>query len=316
MTRVLRMKRNAPWLRTGRNYRPTATTTPDLDTIRLQLALVTALAEPVRDDFHENQPRDPRTGKWIHVGGKPWEGFADSQAMHAMPDGSLSPERSALHQRIVAGTLTGIEPSASPVAMFLGGGPASGKSTLLGVHPAKGPIVAADDIKGELPEFRDMVEAGEAHKAAPFVHNESTAIADQVVAKAEAGHISFTLDGTGDSSYARMHAKTSAARAAGHRVDAVYVTVPTDVAVGREKLRAKETGRVVPETVTREKHASVSGVWRKSIENGDFDTAELWDNRGKVPVLIASKNDGGTLSVHWPEMYQEFLDKEHEYGPG
>jgi predicted ABC-type ATPase len=311
------MKRNAPWLRTGRNYRPTATSAPDLDTIRLQLALVTALAEPVQDNFDPDEVRDPHTGKWIRVGeAGPWDEFADSEVMHTMPDGSLSPERAALHKRIVNGTLAGTEPSASPVAMFLGGGPASGKSSLLGVHPAKGPIVNPDDVKGELPEFRQMIEAGQEHKAAAFVHEESSALSKTIVARAQSEHLNFTLDGTGDSSYAKMHAKTSAARAAGHRVDAVYVTIPADLAVERAKIRAKETGRVVPETTIRETHASVSGVWRKSIENGDFDTAELWDNTGKVPVLIASKNDGGTLSVHWPEMYQEFLDKEHEYGPG
>ena len=49
----------------------------------------------------------------------------DSLAEHSGPDGSLTPERRALHEKIISDALAGAERSARPVATFMGGGPAT-----------------------------------------------------------------------------------------------------------------------------------------------------------------------------------------------
>ncbi len=68
----------------------------------------------------------------------------DSIAAHTR-DGKLTAPRRALHEKIVRGALAGHSKSAAPVARFMGGGPASGKSTVMkGDH---GVLIDADGIK-------------------------------------------------------------------------------------------------------------------------------------------------------------------------
>jgi HK97 family phage portal protein len=304
----------------------------DLDAERMTVLLREGLnghsktAEPDDDQLYENfamtlraafdpkEARDPHTGEWIGIGGgEPWNQFTDSLEAHAGPDGGLTPERQALHSSIISETMAGSKPSEHPTALFLGGGPAAGKSVLLKSKPIDtGVIINPDDYKPKLPEYHQMIKAGESKGAASFVHEESSGLAKQATRQAQDEHKSYTLDGTGDSSYDKMHSKIAAARAAGHRIVGRYVTVDTNVAYQRAEKRALKSGRHVPESYLRETHASVSGVFRRLIEHGDLDEAELWDNNGATPILVASKEAGADLAVHWPDLYQKFLAKEHE----
>jgi predicted ABC-type ATPase len=245
---------------------------------------------------------------WIHVGGSIEE--------HS-PGGKLTPERQALHDRIIAKTLAGTSRSAHPTATFMGGGPASGKSEMLKMRPAKGVIIDPDAIKAQLPEYQSMLDAGD-KSAAAYVHEESSAIAKKIVAEAVAGKRDFTLDGTGDGDYAKLAGKVEAARKSGYLTHGQYVTVHTDTAAERAAKRGARTGRVVPETFLRETHAGVSGAFRQAVEHDLFDSAELWDNNSRKELgaigikLIGSKTGGGTFSVTDPVAWNQFLAKEHE----
>ena len=210
---------------------------------------------------------------------------ADSLAKYRRSDGSLEPGRQALHDQIVAAALAGHQREAHPVATFLGGGTASGKSTAFPPGSIPGVHMDSDQIKAQLPEYRDMTAAGDLG-AASYTHEESSLISRRIKAAAEERGYSFTLDGTGDASYAKMRSKIDAARAAGHLVAGKYVTVDTDEAARRENIRAKETGRKVEERVLRELHAGVTDVLQQLITNDDFDAIELYDNNGSHPVLV------------------------------
>lgn len=190
----------------------------------------------------------------------------------------------------------------------MGGGPASGKSA---TGKMRGVVINPDDVKAQLPEYSTMKAAGD-KAAAAYVHEESSAIAKQVMARAIAGKRDFTLDGTGDSNYAKLAGKVAEAKAAGYRVHGQYITVDTDTAVRRAALRAQKTGRVVPETVMRETHAAVSGTFRQAIANGLFDSARLWDNNGAQARPIGVKPHGGIWSVQDTAAYARFLAKENE----
>jgi predicted ABC-type ATPase len=237
-------------------------------------------------------------------------GVPDSLAAHTLPGGQLSPARQALHDQIVADTLKGMHPSRGPkpVATFLGGGPASGKSTL-GAVPSGSVAVDPDAIKGKLPEYQAMVSAGDP-KAAMFAHEESSKIAKDVQRESVKHRLDFTLDGTGDTSFAKMSAKIDAAQKAGYQIDAKYVTVDTDEAIRRAQARAARTGRMVPESVIREIHASVSATFAKLIESGKLDTAELWDNNGSgKPSLVGRKKLGGDWVIADEGAWRRFLAK-------
>jgi predicted ABC-type ATPase len=225
--------------------------------------------------------------------------------------GELHPGRAQLHDEIVAKALAGHEAHAHPVAEFLGGGPASGKSTLTrhGSSTPDSVQIDADEIKGQLPEYRQMISSRDP-RAAMYVHEESSVLAKQIQAAAVGRRYNFTLDGTGDSAYAKMRAKVDAAKAAGYHTSGRYVTVDTDEAIRRAAKRAQRTGRMVPESVIREIHASVTGVFRQLIEDDVLDHAELWDNNGTKPVLVGLKQVGGQWAVRDEAAWQRFLAKD------
>ena len=183
--------------------------------------------------------------------GKP----ADSLAKWMRPDGTWAPSRQALHDDIVDRLLEGYQPEDTEVVHFLGGGPASGKSSLATPGGGRAAVIDPDAIKAMLPEYQEMLAAGDS-RAAAYVQEESSAVAAQARATAGDRGLSYVVDGTGDSSYAKMAGKVNAARAAGAaRVEADYLTIDTNEAIRRATVRAAATGRVVPEPVIRAIHA-------------------------------------------------------------
>jgi predicted ABC-type ATPase len=243
---------------------------------------------------------------WIKVGDA-----ADSLDMHTdKASGKLTPQRAALHEKIVKENLAGHVGKDKPVATFLGGGPASGKSTVM-KDVGDQLVVDPDGIKAKLPEYKKMV-ANKDKRAAAFAHEESSHLAKRVMSEAAKKKLDFTLDGTGDSGYDKMSKKVAEARKNGHTIDAKYVTVDTDEAVRRATKRAARTGRMVPETTIRATHAAVSRTFGEAIKKNLFDTAELWDNNGREPKLIGRKLAGGPFQVHDRAAWEKFLAKGQE----
>lgn len=238
----------------------------------------------------------------------------DTLEMHTR-DGRLSPEREALHQRIIDQHLAGKTPVDHPVATFLGGGTASGKSTVLAGEQPNNVVIDADAVKAMLPEYGQMLTSGD-KRAAALAHEESSLIAKKIKAAAEQNKLNYTLDGTGDSAFSKMLGKVQAAARHGYLTVGKYVTVPTETAIERARARAAKTGRMPPVSVIREIHSSVSDVFGKLMAGGHLDAAELWDTSGPKPTLVGSKALGGHWNVHQPHLYQQFLDKAKEPGSG
>ena len=240
-------------------------------------------------------------------------GSAASHIVGRNPDGSpiFTPERQALHQKIVDELTAGVQPSDNPIFYMLGGGPAAGKSTMLGDDrvdvPGEGEVVTIDSdaIKGKLPEYQQMVADGDG-SAASFAHEESSYLAKLVMATSFERNLPTLLDGTGDSSSKSVQKKIDAAHAAGYRVQGMYATVPTQVAIDRADARAAETGRVVPHSVIEGTHASVSAIFPELAEM--FDDLMLFEN-SDGPNLIAEAHGPGTLQVHDQGEWKSFLAK-------
>lgn len=226
-------------------------------------------------------------------------------------DGQWAPERQRLHQQIVEKHFAGKKPAnGQSVAYVLGGGPASGKSSIINAgHVAVDPDtihIDSDAIKGELPEYNEMLAAKD-HRAAAHVHEESSHIAKMIQEKASRGGFHTLLDGTGDSSFESLKSKVDKMRAAGQRVVGQYVTVSTEVAIQRNIERAKKTGRLPPESMLRNCHASVSRVVPQAIEAGLYDEFDLWDTENGVQK-VATVRDGKTQILN-QELWDKFLAK-------
>lgn len=257
-------------------------------------------------------------------GGEPGEaspGFSGQMANPAGVDtfeqyrdssGNWTPERAAMHARIISGIMSGKTPVDRPVAYLLGGGPASGKSSAIKsgavVYPENTVKIDPDEIKGEIPEYASMVKAKDS-KAAAHVHEESSYVANKIQDTASGGGYNTLLDGTGDSSIEKLSAKIKKMKDSGQRVVANYVTCDTDLAVERAKARAAKTGRMPPESMIRKCHAEVSKIVPQAIKAGLFDEFNLWDtNESGNPRHVASA-EGGKLVVHDESLWNRFLSK-------
>lgn len=230
-------------------------------------------------------------------------------------------ERQKFHDDLVETLLAGIEPSGEqPHAVMLGGGPASGKSHALKAGsltevPDKqhAVFINPDDIKELIPEAAEKLKnlkAGADPKGpdgdwANFAHEESSYIAKRVQKAAAERGLDIVLDGTGDTSESSVSKKVAKLRELGYRVDARYVTVPTEVALQRAEVRRQKTGRMVRPSVLRNTHASVSQVLPAVADL--FDSAELVDAEGD-PKLIAHWING-QLQVDDQEKWDAFLAK-------
>lgn len=229
-------------------------------------------------------------------------------------------ERQELHEAIMDKYLKGVTPVEHPQAMIIGGGMASGKSTLVaseGLDKGNTVAVNVDEIRRDLPELKEATAEAKSFSSTKGIsvattHEEASDIARVLMQRAVAGKMNMTLDGTGDTTLDKLGGKVAEMRAEGHTIRAEYVTVPVEMAIGRAHDRAMRTDRrEVPETAMREAHAAVSRIFPEAIRQGLFDTARLHDTSGSSgsrPVLIASAV-GKTLVIHDQERWNDFIAK-------
>jgi len=276
---------------------------------------------PERVDFIDPLTKDvvtltPEHGLWHHLESDGKGGYR------------VTKERQKLHAQIVAQATAGVPKSNDPRFVMLGGGPAAGKtSTLvkagLGNVPGKDKAVHinADDIKDSLPEYGRMKTSnddGDFFQAAHFAHEESSYLAKLVQQRAQRNQQDIVLDGTGDSKPEKLLKKVSEARRAGYKVDAVYATVPTDVAWARAQRRSlkKSERRYVPFGIVSGTHADVSRVLPQAMELGMFDSVKLYDTSGREGKLLAETVGSGSraqTTIHDAKGWNAFVSKA---GPG
>ncbi len=139
----------------------------------------------------------------------------------------------------------GLPVPASPVkaerrATILLGPPAAGKSTIANplARARSAMIVDADEAKRLIPEYDRGIGAA-------AVHEESSALADRVLAQAVQGGQNVVLPKVGANPASIERLATLLAQS-GYRVDLVLVDVPEPVAAQRMIRRFLATGRIIP----------------------------------------------------------------------
>lgn len=239
-------------------------------------------------------------------------------------NGQLTPERQRLHQEIIDSLLDGIpKPKGQPTATFLGGGPASGKSSITRDSDISTPdesetvCIDSDRIKNKIPEYIDELKKGNAD-AADIAHEESSYIAWKAFSIAQKEGYNCMMDGTGNGSVESMLESIREAKANGQKVIGKYCTCDTEEAVRRatERSRTSEDskGRVVPEAYIRKVHKSVSAILPQIAK--EFDDVELYcTDAGKKPRLIAKGGNGKTLKAVDSNLYDQFVQKQYEEIP-
>jgi adenylylsulfate kinase-like enzyme len=118
-------------------------------------------------------------------------------------DGAYTPQRRQIHENIVDQALSSVQPAQQqPLVVFLGGGSASGKSTIVKRYLQKFKnfnegilLIDSDKIKTMLPEYQKMVET-DPKNAANRLHDESSDIATKMYEAGLRNKVNMILDGT------------------------------------------------------------------------------------------------------------------------
>ena len=114
--------------------------------------------------------------------------------------GNYTPERAAIHQRIIDHYFDGKKPVNNPGFVFVGGGPASGKTTVsdevVEIMQHNSVDLNIDEIRPMLPEYGAVVGSLNVGQ----LNEESGDIRDRIIAKAMKGKYNMILDGTGGAS--------------------------------------------------------------------------------------------------------------------
>jgi hypothetical protein len=231
---------------------------------------------------------------------------------------------------------------------FMGGGAGSGKGSIQGMIDTRAGTVKVDPdaVKQVIPEFKSVGADTSEKAAGSFVHEESSQVAKEAMARSIDSGFDTVLDGTGNGSINGLATKVEKARdGGGERVVAEYVTIDTEEALARAAWRATnefmpkdgnaaelaawsarepmkftgpkspDFGRGVADNIVRGTHESVSRVLPKAVDQGLFDEVRLWDNMtplGEPPKLVMSQKDGVT-TIHDRVKWESFLRKDPDY---
>lgn len=218
-------------------------------------------------------------------------------------------KRYALHIKIANKFLkeaSAPENGKKAIAVLVGGGTASGKTTLrknivekrlkeMGIRTI---TVDPDEIKEYIPEYQ-LLKKKHPKDAARLVHKESIDISEMVVKKLIRHRKHFVHEGTmaKTQKYKKL---IKTLKNAEYDVYAYIVDIPVETARQRAAKRAKITGRTIPPHIIENTHRLVPNTV-EAIKNM-VDKYYVYDNQNGL-VLIASNN------FVEPALYDEFLKK-------
>ena len=271
-----------------------------------------------RDDLLEAQTKRAAKSKILDYGETDTSDRLkfDSLARHTDASGKLTADREILHQKIIDEHFEGMtKPDGQAIFTVMGGGSAAGKSTMINSGAATLPkgsvMIDSDAIKAKLPEYSQMLKAGKVDQAAAYVHEESSALAKRIMNIANKEGYNVVLDGTGDGSVKSLTKKIMNAKEAGLRVEGIYATVPTNVAVERSTARAAKTGRKVPTEIIKGTHKKVSQILPECADL--FDDVKLFDTTDGAELIATGGNGEKLKPIKGKEdKFAEFIKKAND----
>ncbi len=236
--------------------------------------------------------------------------------MFRRKDGTWTPERQKLHEDIIEEFLSKgktVAEGEELVLQLLGGGPASGKSSLGLIAPKNAVTIDVDAIRAFLPEFQRGAKLGRVTgrftnaNAAAITHNESSYLGSQIAERAAKLRMNTVLDQVGDGELPKFIKKLRPFTNQGYKIKGNYVTVDVKEAIRRARKRALETGRTVPEEIIHVLHAGVSDTTMKALHRGIFDEFRLVF--GTKDATEIAKLVDGKLVVKNKKLWADFVKK-------
>jgi len=249
---------------------------------------------------------------------------------HMDEDGNLSPERQAVHDALVESFINGEDgqplPSQDkPVALMLGGGAASGKSSSIDEgfvdNPPDAVLVNPDEFKIMLPESAGPSKDGKQGNGladevgdawAGITHEESSHLGKRVISGAIENSQNILIDKT-SSDGPKAVRQVKELQAAGYDVEVAYVTTEIDTAVASAVARQEKIGRKVPEPILRAGHVGANAAFldvaRETTARTQLltTTAPNPDGSKNPPILTATSDGTGGITVVNQDAWQRYL---------
>lgn len=175
----------------------------------------------------------------------------ETKFLYTDDKGNYKKERTILHEKIISNLFEEVRciRNGTPLAIFTGGAPASGKSTYLKKIPwlmnKKGEFnpnifhIDADEIRAKLPEYEGW--------NASVTHKETQDIVKDILDKLGEGSCKydFIYDGTMNSAN-KYFPLINKVKGMGYKTFIIFMTVPFNVSKQRAIERYKKSGRYVP----------------------------------------------------------------------
>lgn len=205
--------------------------------------------------------------------------------------GKYTPEREAVHQRIMDEMTRTMVPTEHPTLFLTGGLAGSGKSTMMkepqyAGYGDKFVIIDSDNIKAMLAKADGIANVGS--KAATY-HVESSEVVYKVLHKAVSNHASVGLDGT-MKSQVKVERLVALFKRNGYKVESAFTELPARKAMERATGRFLAGGRFVdPLFIAENDHKNIGTM--RSLKDVS-DTWRIWNTdvtRGTSPKLVEEK---------------------------
>lgn len=182
----------------------------------------------------------------------------------------------------------------NPLVVFMGGGGAAGKTSLLNREIAKGNIPDEgrvlsnpDEIREFLPEY-DLLNSLNDARSSVITHTEASKIADEIERKARQNSFPLVIDGTMKNAEKAL-ARIEGLREEGYRVKMIAVTIDPYEALIRSFVRGKSSKRYVPPDVLLGAHKGFNSALPAYIEALGDDLV-IYDNSPRNPILLSAED--------------------------
>jgi len=231
--------------------------------------------------------------------------------------GAFAKRRATYHESIVRSFLHGktVPVGRKPTIWILGGGTASGKTTLKRVILSGNPNVVnvdPDEVKLSIPEYKKLKET-DPMNATKRVHDESSLVTKTLLAEAGGKGLDIVYDSTTSGAVGKNIA--SVFRDRGYDVRVMFVDIPLAQAQERADLRARVStdpvnyGRFVPSDIIAESHIGAAANFMDLKDVPGLTSKHFYDNQGKEPRLVYERSDNGEEKVHDEARWKQYQRK-------
>lgn len=231
-------------------------------------------------------------------------------------NGEWDAKREAWHQAVAEKAIEGKVASGHREATILGGGTASGKTTLSKqlVGDNKNTVrVDADEVKLVIPEYEKLKQT-DPKTAAGIVHEEASYIAKLTMAKSVARGLDVIYDATSTGKGALSMLQKLASE--DYKVHVLFADVPIEVAKVRAIDRANDPtnkagyGRIIPDELMENSHRLAAANFMKMKDMPEAHAVHLYDTTGKTPkVVYARMGQHGRGIITSPGRWEQYKIK-------